>query len=70
MRIHIDLATLDDVKSAQSLGWAHSVTTSPLLFRKAGNNPYDVFRALLQLKFEQIFYQLVSPPFESMCKEA
>jgi len=70
MTIYIDSAILKEVKSAQALGWVHGVTTNPLLLARAGGNPYEVFNSLAQLKYEQIFYQLVSTTLENMNREA
>jgi transaldolase len=70
MAIYIDSAVLNEVKSAHSFGWVQGVTTNPLLLARTGSNPLDVFNALAQLNFKQIFYQLVSPALESMYPEA
>ena len=70
MSIYIDSAILKEVEAAQSLGWVRGVTTNPILLARAGADPGEVLSALAQLKFEQLFYQLVSPTLESMYLEA
>ena len=70
MAIYIDSAVLNEAKSAQSFGWVHGLTTNPILLARVGGNPYEVLSSLVQLKFKQLFYQLVSPTLESMSQEA
>ena len=70
MAIYIDSAILNEVESARSLNWVRGVTTNPILLSKAGGDPSGVFRNLANLKFRQIFYQLVSPSLDSMYQEA
>jgi transaldolase len=70
MAIYIDSANLKEVESARLLGWIRGVTTNPILFSKAGGDPYEVLNELAKLNFRQLFYQLVSPTLESMYQEA
>jgi len=70
MSIYIDSAISKEVEAARSLGWVRGVTTNPVLLARAGADPGEVFSALAQLKFEQMFYQLVSPTLEGMYLEA
>lgn len=69
MAIYIDSAVLSEVTSARSLGWVRGVTTNPLLLARAGGDPCEVVSALARMKFEQVFYQLVSTTLESMIQE-
>jgi transaldolase len=70
MAIYIDSAIFTEVKAASMLGWVRGVTTNPILLAKAGGSPREVFSGLAQLKFEEIFYQLVSTTLEAMVQEA
>src|SRR6266496_706519 len=69
MTIFIDSATFSEVEKAQSLGWVHGVTTNPLLLAKAGGEARIVLASLARLKMGSLFYQLVSPTLDGMCKE-
>jgi transaldolase len=69
MTIYIDSAILKDVAAALTFGWVRGVTTNPILLAKAGGDPHEVITTLAQLKFGQVFYQLVSPTMEGMYRE-
>ena len=69
MAIFIDSALIGEVENAQSLGWVRGVTTNPVLLAKAGGEARTVLASLAHLEMGSLFYQLVSPTLDGMCKE-
>ena len=69
MTIFIDSALLKEVEAAQSLGWVHGVTTNPVLLAKDGGDTLTVLTQLAHLNIGPLFYQLVSPSLDGMCRE-
>jgi transaldolase len=69
MAIYIDSAILKEVESAHSFGWVHGVTTNPSLLAKAGGDALMTLTQLAHLELGPLFYQLVSPTLDGMCKE-
>ena len=70
MAIYLDSAKLNEARQAKDLGWVYGVTTNPSLMAKAGVEPEIVLRGLAELKFHQVYYQLVSRDLEDMLLEA
>jgi transaldolase len=69
MAIFIDSAVVAEVENARSLGWVRGVTTNPVLLAKAGGEVRTVLASLAHLEMGPLFYQLVSPTLDGMCKE-
>src|SRR5690349_13653479 len=69
MTIFIDSALVAEVEYARSLGWVRGVTTNPVLLAKAGGEARTVLASLAHLEMGPLFYQLVSPTLDGMCKE-
>src|SRR5512133_994813 len=70
MAIYLDSAKLDEARLAKDLAWVFGVTTNPSLMAKAGVEPEIVLQGLAELKFHQVYYQLVSQDLEEMLVEA
>jgi Transaldolase len=70
MAIYLDSAKLDEARLAKDLGWVYGVTTNPSLMAKAGVEPEIVLQGLAELKFHQVYYQLVSQDLKGMLVEA
>jgi transaldolase len=70
MAIYLDSAILDEARQAKNLGWVYGVTTNPTLMAKAGVAPEIVLKELAELKFHQVYYQLVLQNVEDMLIEA
>jgi transaldolase len=70
MAIYLDSAKLEDARQAKELGWVYGVTTNPSLMAKAHMPAEVTLKALAQLNFRQVFYQLVSQDLDTMLVEA
>jgi transaldolase len=66
MAIYLDSAKLEEARQAKDLGWVRGVTTNPLLLAKARMPAEVTLKALAQLNFSQVFYQLVSQDLDPM----
>jgi transaldolase len=69
MTIFIDSALIVEVENARSLSWVRGVTTNPVLLAKAGGEARTVLASLAHLEMGPLFYQLVSPTLDGMCRE-
>jgi len=70
MAIYLDSAKLEEAHQAKDLGWVYGVTTNPSLMAKTRMPPEVTLKALAQLNFRQVFYQLISQEMEDMLVEA
>ncbi|MDP2776656.1 MAG: transaldolase family protein [Anaerolineales bacterium] len=70
MAIYLDSANLDEARRAKNFGWVYGITTNPSLLAKAGFEPEVILKGLAELKFHQVYYQLVSRDLEDMLVEA
>lgn len=70
MAIYLDSAKFEEARQAKNLGWIRGVTTNPSLMAKAGLEPGAVLQGLAELKFPQVYYQLVSRELDDMMVEA
>jgi transaldolase len=70
MAIYLDSANLEEARQAKDFGWVYGVTTNPCLMAKTRMPPEVVLKALAQLGFRQVFYQLVSQGVDDMVVEA
>lgn len=70
MAIYLDSAKLEEARRAKDLGWVYGVTTNPSLMAKAGVAPETVLSELNQLRFHEVYYQLVSEDLDKMLLEA
>ena len=70
MAIYLDSAKLEEARQAKELGWVRGVTTNPTLMAKARMPAEVTLKALAQLNFSQVFYQLVSQDLDAMLVEA
>ena len=66
----MDSAKLEEARQAKELGWVYGVTTNPTLMAKARMPAEVTLKALAQLNFRQVFYQLVSQDSDAMLVEA
>ena len=70
MAIYLDSAKLEEARQAKELGWVYGVTTNPTLMAKVRMPAEVTLKALAQLNFRQVFYQLVSQDLDAMLVEA
>lgn len=70
MAVYLDSANLEEARQAKDLGWVCGVTTNPSLMAKTRMPPEVTLKALAQLNFRQVFYQLVSQDTDDMLGEA
>ena len=70
MSFYVDTALQSEAKKAKELGWVRGVTTNPLLIARSGRSAEDVLNSMLDLGFQQIFYQLTSATLDAMQEEA
>ena len=70
MAIYLDSAKLEEARQAKDFGWVYGVTTNPSLMAKVRMPAEVTLKALAQLNFRQVFYQLVSQDSDAMLLEA
>ncbi|HEU4746635.1 MAG TPA: transaldolase family protein [Anaerolineales bacterium] len=70
MAIYLDSAKLEEARQAKDFGWVYGVTTNPSLMAKVRMPAEVTLKALAQLNFRQVFYQLVSQDSDAMLVEA
>ena len=70
MAIYLDSAKLDEACQAKEFGWVYGVTTNPSLMARVRMPAEVTLKALAQLNFRQVFYQLVSQDLDAMLVEA
>jgi len=70
MAIYLDSANLEEARRAKELGWIYGVTTNPFLMAKTRMPPEVTLKALAQLNFREVYYQLVSQEIDEMLVEA
>jgi transaldolase len=70
MAIYLDSAKLDEARQAKEFGWVYGVTTNPSLMARVRMPAEVTLKALGQLNFHQVFYQLVSQDLAAMLVEA
>src|SRR5512139_1657829 len=70
MAIYLDSANLEEARRAKDLVWVYGVMTNPSLMAKARMPAEVTLKALAQLDFRHVFYQLVSQEMEDMLVEA
>ena len=70
MKIFIDTANLDEIKSAARLGFICGVTTNTSLIAKEGRRFEDVIKEITEIVDGPISAEVISPKTEDMVKEA
>ena len=70
MKIFIDTANIEEIKSAAKLGVLSGVTTNPSLIAKEGKKFEDVIKEIVEIVDGPISAEVVSPDAENMVKEA
>ena len=70
MAIYLDSAKLEEARQAKDFGWVYGVTTNPSLMAKVRMPAEVTLKALAQLNFRKVFYQLVSEDSDAMLVEA
>ena len=70
MAIYLDSANLEEARQAKELGWVYGVTTNPTLMAKTRMPPEVILKALAQLHFREVYYQLISQCMDDMVVEA
>ena len=70
MAIYLDSAKVEEARQAKDFGWVYGVTTNPSLMAKVRMPAEVTLKALAQLNFRQVFYQLVSQDSDAMLVEA
>lgn len=70
MAIYLDSANLEEARQARDLGWVYGVTTNPSLMARVRMPAEVTLKALGQLNFRHVFYQLISQNLDAMLVEA
>ena len=70
MKIFIDTANVDEIKSAARLGILSGVTTNPSLIAKEGKKFEDVIKEITEIVDGPISAEVLSPVAEGMVSEA
>ncbi len=70
MSIFSDSTQIHQIRTALDLGWVAGITTNPLLLAQQTEPPEALFRRIRSIHEGPVFYQLVSPTFETMMEEA
>ena len=70
MKIFLDTAEVDLIKSRWTTGLIDGVTTNPTLIRKSGRNPDDVYQELISMGVPDISMEVVADNTDDMFKEA
>lgn len=59
MKIFLDTAEVNQIKTHYSTGLVDGVTTNPTLIMKSGRNPYDVYSELISMGLEDVSMEVV-----------
>ena len=70
MKLFLDTADVESVKSRLTTGLISGITTNPTLIRKAGKNPQHVYQALIDLGINDISMEVVGDSEEELFKNA
>jgi len=70
MKLFLDTADVESVKSRLSTGLISGITTNPTLIRKAGKNPIDVYEELIKLGVNDISMEVVGDNEEDLFSRA
>ena len=69
MKIFIDSADIDEIRTCYGTGLVDGVTTNPTLIKRAGKDPNDVYRELVALGVPDISMEVVGS-YQEMVQEA
>ena len=64
MKLFIDSADVEVIRSAFETGLIDGVTTNPTLIRKSGRNPEDVYQELINLGVPDVSMEVVGDSYE------
>ena len=70
MKIFIDTANIEEIKSAAALGYVDGVTTNPSLIAKEGRRFEDVIEEIVGIVDGPISAEVTSPEADKMVEEA
>ena len=65
MKIFLDTADTDIIRSYKHTGLIDGVTTNPTLIRKSGKNPDDVYQEIIDLGIQDISMEVVGTAQEN-----
>ena len=69
MKLFLDTADVKAVESRLSTGLISGITTNPTLIRKAGKQPTDVYKELINLDIKDISMEVVADTADEMYSE-
>jgi transaldolase len=70
MKIFLDTANLEDIKTFNDMGVVDGITTNPSLLSKEKGNPSEIMRDIVRIVNGPVSLEVVGTKFEEMLEEA
>jgi len=70
MKIFLDTANLEDIKTFNDMGVVDGITTNPTLLSKEKGNPSEIMRDIVRIVNGPVSLEVVGTKFEEMLEEA
>ena len=69
MKIFLDTANIDDIRTAAKLGVVAGITTNPSLLAKEGGDPHEAMEEITQIIRGDVSLEVVSTNYDGMVEE-
>src|SRR5919109_3158754 len=70
MKIFLDTAKIEDIKTFNDMGIVDGITTNPSLLSKEKGNPSEIMRDIVKIVKGPVSFEVVGTQFEEMLEEA